>query len=271
MSFKSTYFRVNWTFCLLFVLTVGTFADTIRLKDGSIVKGRIVSFGGGKFVVALGDDQRRKELSFMAAEIESIQFEHSLSRTTISPVMTQPISKVAYSQQPVPSRPSAKAVTSNTNSRPVQAEPQVTRPQPNVDGVKSVNTNSSKIKPIEISVTVLGDNTANGWTNSGWVLKKGQKIRISGNGEVSLGGGKTTGPSGDLDLDDSGKLLKGVPTGALIAVVGDDNNDFIYVGSSREFTATRDGALFLGVNEGNLSDNSGSYKVKIEVDPGVGG
>ncbi len=56
-------------------------------------------------------------------------------------------------------------------------------------------------------------------------------------------------------------------TGALIAVVGDDNNEFIFVGNSREFTATRDGALFLGVNEGNLDDNSGTFDVRIEIDP----
>ena len=68
----------------------------------------------------------------------------------------------------------------------------------------------------------------------------------------------------------SQKLLKNVATGALIAVIGDDNNDFIYVGSSREFTATRDGALFLGINEGNLNDNSGSYNVKIEILPDDG-
>jgi hypothetical protein len=67
------------------------------------------------------------------------------------------------------------------------------------------------------------------------------------------------------DLEDPTKLLKSVPTGALLAVIGDDNNDFIYIGESREFTAGRDGALYLGVNEGNLSDNSGAFDVKIEV------
>jgi len=50
-------------------------------------------------------------------------------------------------------------------------------------------------------------------------------------------------------------------------VVGDDNNDFIYIGSDREFTASRDGALFLGINEGNLDDNSGSYSAKVEIFP----
>ena len=124
---------------------------------------------------------------------------------------------------------------------------------------------------MRLNIDVKADNTSNGWTNSGWVVKKGQKIRITGEGEISLGGGKTTGASGSYDIEDSTKLLKSVPTGALIAVVGDDNNDFIYIGSSREFTATRDGSLFLGVNEGNLSDNSGKFTVKIEIDPVSGG
>ena len=50
-------------------------------------------------------------------------------------------------------------------------------------------------------------------------------------------------------------------------VIGDDNNDFIYIGADREFVATRDGTLFLGLNEGNLDDNSGSFKVKVEISP----
>ncbi|MBL8124645.1 MAG: hypothetical protein JNJ39_11105 [Blastocatellia bacterium] len=125
----------------------------------------------------------------------------------------------------------------------------------------------SGIKPIEVNVKVLADNTNNGWTNSGWVVKKGQKIKITAVGQISLGGGKSTSPSGQYDLEDNTKLLKSVPTGALLAVIGDDNNDFLYIGSSREFVAERDGALFLGINEGDLNDNSGSFEVKIEIIP----
>src|SRR5207237_4325119 len=104
-------------------------------------------------------------------------------------------------------------------------------------------------------------------TNTGWVVKKGQRIRISGDGKISLGRGQSTTPSGLPTLEDPQKLLKNVATGALIAVIGDDNNDFIYVGAEREIIATRDGALFLGINEGNLDDNSGSFNVKVEVIP----
>jgi hypothetical protein len=68
-------------------------------------------------------------------------------------------------------------------------------------------------------------------------------------------------------LPDNDKLIKTEATGGLIAVIGDDNNEFIYVGASREFVADRDGALFLGINEGNLNDNSGAYDVTVEILP----
>ena len=123
------------------------------------------------------------------------------------------------------------------------------------------------MQPIAWDVKVTADNTNNGWTNSGWVVRKGQRIRITGDGSVDLGKGKRSTPSGDPDIPDQQKLLKNVATGALIAVIGDNNNDFIYVGAERTFTATRDGALFLGINEGYLDDNKGTYAVKIEILP----
>jgi hypothetical protein len=148
--------------------------------------------------------------------------------------------------------------------------PAVTSTVKDVPQTATENTSMSGIKPITLSVKVLADNTANGWTNSGWIVKKGQRIKITASGNVSLGSGRSTPASGLADVEDEQKLLKGVPTGALLAVIGDDNNDFIYVGADREFTAGRDGALYLGVNEGNLNDNSGAFEVRIEIKPGPG-
>ncbi len=65
--------------------------------------------------------------------------------------------------------------------------------------------------------------------------------------------------------DDPEKLMPGRPTGALIAVIGDDNDDYIFIGNLREFVAQRSGKLYLGINEGDLSDNSGSYEAQVEV------
>ena len=118
-----------------------------------------------------------------------------------------------------------------------------------------------------VRVRVRADNAANGWTDSGLMVRKGQRLRISATGRVSLGQGRFSTPTGLPRVVDTEKLMRNEPTGELIAVVGDDNDDFIAVGASREFYAPRDGRLFLGVNEGNLEDNTGSYDVVVEVEP----
>ena len=71
-------------------------------------------------------------------------------------------------------------------------------------------------------------------------------------------------------IPDNDKLMRNEATGALIAVIGDDNDEFILVGPRREFVAQRDGVLFLGVNEGDLTDNTGSYDIVIEAEAGGG-
>jgi hypothetical protein len=71
-----------------------------------------------------------------------------------------------------------------------------------------------------------------------------------------------------MNGSDGGKLMRNEPTGALIAVIGDDNDGFLLIGDQREFIAERDGVLFLGVNEGNLSDNNGTFDVVIEAEVG---
>ncbi|HKX83257.1 MAG TPA: LecA/PA-IL family lectin [Pyrinomonadaceae bacterium] len=230
------------------------FADTIRLKTGSMIKGKITSFRGGRFTITIGEGSRMRTLTFGSEEVDSIEFDKPPQDTAI--VYREPSPSVEPTPQPAP-----ETVTEATQP-PVSAAP------PTVIGNEARNTRStSSARPVELSVKVLADNTANGWTNTGWVVKRGQRIRISGTGEVSIGRGNSTTASGRYDLDDDQKLMKNVPTGALIAVIGDDNNDFLYIGAEREITATRDGILFLGVNEGNLNDNTGSFSVKIQISP----
>jgi len=263
MSYKSNVLRITFAFLLVFSFGITALADTLRLKDGSTIKGKIVGFSGGKFIVAMGEGSRRREMTVAASEVDSIDFDTPRS----------PASNVLASNRTT-SSPTVRDKRPVADNKPVappveEDEEVVTVPSAPVPA-PSTTRKVSFAKPIELSVKVLADNTANGWTNSGWVVKKGQKIKISGSGEVSIGRGKTTSPSGLYDVEDSGKLLKSVPTGALIAVIGDDNNEFIYIGSEREFTASRDGVLFLGLNEGNLNDNTGSFTVKIEISPDGG-
>jgi hypothetical protein len=154
----------------------------------------------------------------------------------------------------------------------VQQQPQNTRPQPDDDTASQPSGNqqpSSQGSPLFIPVfnsRVRADNAANGWTNSGLVARRGQRIRINASGRITLGGGRVSTPVGLTGVQDNEKLMRSYPTGGLIAVIGDDNDDFIFVGNRREFIAQRDGVLFLGINEGNLSDNTGAYEVVVEAE-----
>lgn len=259
---------------LMSVLAISSLADTIRLKDGSIVKGKITGFSGGKFTVAIGEGTRQRTLTFSADEVDTVEFDNAPAtvnsgtvengrRTTVPRVITTDNTTA----QPTTERksPPVVVVTSAPVGSPTTSPTARTTPPPT--SAPQPENRPTAIKPIELTINVLADDTANGWSNSGWIVKKGQRIKITAKGEVSLGNGQTTTASGRYDLEDTGKLMPAVATGALLAVIGDDNNDFIYVGSEREFIASRDGALFLGVNENNLSDNSGSFSVKIEIYP----
>ncbi len=249
------------------IFVSAAFADTLRLKDGSIIKGRIVSFSGGKFTIIVGDGTRQRELTYTADEVESIQFEALTQREAVASTRPQSNTKPSEPEFVEASSPPKSVprvvVTDSVGKTAAGDPPRTSEPKAKAPGT----TTASSIKPIEVSVKVQADNSSNGWTNSGWVVRKGQRIKIIGAGTISLGGGRSTGPSGLYDLEDSDKLLKSVPTGALVAVIGDDNNQFIYIGSERTFIAERDGILFLGVNEGNLDDNSGAFDVRVEIDP----
>jgi hypothetical protein len=271
MSFARKRISVVFALLLTCVLSTIAFADTIRLKDGSIIKGRIVSFAGGKFTIAIGEGTRSRQMTFGAAEIDSIVFD--------SPAATATSREIDYklsNPRVVVSDQTRRSETQPELKKPEQRKPELKtaerRPVTQPQTVTPRTASATTAGPISWNVKVLADNTSNGWTNTGWVVKKGQVIRITSSADntISLGNGKTSNASGLGDVEDSNKLLKHVPTGALIAVIGDDNNDFIYIGSSREIKAERDGALFLGINEGKLDDNSGALDIKIEILPGTG-
>ncbi len=263
MFLNSTLFRAVSVFIVMLCITTLVFADTIKLKDGSIIKGKIVSFSNGQFVILIGNSERQRKMRFFSDEIASIEFDSSVSpaNTTASDTTRKEPTFTKTKQGDntiitVGSAPKNTPPETDTSTNPSK-----------VDTPKSGPTNK-RAQPIRIRTKVLADNTANGWTNSGWVVRKGQKIRILANGRISIGNGRYASPKGIKTLPDTTRLMKGKPTGGVIAVIGDDNNDFIYVGADREFVAKRDGALFLGINEclGCLDNNSGSYDITIEID-----
>jgi hypothetical protein len=243
---KKFFFRPLILAMLAIGMSVPVLADTIRLKDGSVIRGQIVSFKNEQFTITVGSGARgrKSQITVYMEDVESIEFDGAGADNANSNTNTQP------SYQPPP-----------TNTRPTNPPP--TQPASN-------NNNSSNPTFFPVNVRVRADNSSNGWTNSGLVVRRGQRLRINATGRVSLGNNRFSTPDGLANIQDREKLMRNQPTGGLIAVIGDDNDEFIFVGSNRDFVAQRDGVLFLGVNEGNLSDNTGTFDIVIEAEAGGG-
>jgi hypothetical protein len=249
---KKLLFRLPIVLALALSTALPVLADTIRLKDGSVIRGQIVSFKNEQFTILVGSGQRgrKSRITVYMEDVDSIEFDGA------------PADDASNSSTGEPP-PQAPANTRNNNTRPSNPPPVQT---------SNPNTSPNPTPPqfFNVNVRVRADNSTNGWTNSGLVVRRGQRLRISATGRVNLGAKGSATADGLANVQDREKLMRTQPTGGLIAVIGDDNDEFIFIGSSRDFVAQRDGVLFLGVNEGNLSDNSGTFEVVIEAEAGGG-
>lgn len=251
--------RPFYALTLILALLVPVLADTIRLKDGSVIRGQVVGFKDQQFTILIGSGAqgRRSRTLIYVEDIESIEFD-SATTSAASTLANEPIA----SDTSVP-----------------ETQPARSNPPRNTNTTQPVSSAAPTFFTIKIGVHAKQcpqQNTAdpcapNGWTNTGLVVRRGQRLRISSTGRVSLGGGRFATPAGLPGVSDSDKLMRSEPTGSLIAVIGDDNDDFLLISTRRDFVAQRDGVLFLGVNEGNLNDNTGTYDVVIEAEAGGGG
>lgn len=304
MQAKSRFILSLCSIVFVFGLGFTAFADTIRLKDGTVVKGKVVGFKDQQFTILIGDGARgrRSQLQVYIEDVESIEFDNAAD-SAIAEVNNnsriaaqQPQTAPEKTNPPISNNQKSNPNVTTASTLPTSAD----KPANNSGGLSQVinSTPINSSKSVEVTIEgpavstpktttnnnplpgkfivirggtnplkVLADATSNGWTNTGYMVKKGQRIRISASGRVSLGGGRFATPAGVGSLTDPDKLMKTEPTGSLIAVIGDDNNDFIFIGNNREFVAQRDGMLFLGVNEGNLDDNSGAFDAIIEAEP----
>lgn len=239
--------RTLCSFSLVLALLVPAVADTIRLKDGSVIRGQVIGFKDQQFTILIGAGAqgRRSRTVIYMEDVESIEFDSAT--TAAAAALANEDTSASPTYQPPRTTPS------NTSTVPAS---------------RSNNSSPSSSAPafFTIKVAVRADNANNGWTNTGLVVRQGQRLRISATGRISLGAGRFSTPAGLANITDNEKLLRTEATGALIAVIGDDNDDFILIGTRRDFVAQRDGVLFLGVNEGNLRDNTGTYDIVIEAE-----
>jgi hypothetical protein len=273
------------------VLLVATVqADTIHLKNGSVLKGKVTSFADDQFTVLIdtGSGRYLSRATVYVGDVASVQFDSAAgpgdagpaSETGPAPTIESKPSNTGETRPPEtgeqptaqPKEPEAQPTRTDVEAPKESAtqpkdssastEPAAAPPEPAPEPEKPSRKSLGPVRTVSVDVVGKRD-----WTSSGLIVKRGDRLRITASGEVTLdpSTGKTSGPEGVDDLTDPKKLMPDQPTGALIGVIGADNDDFIFIGKSAEFTAVRDGLLFLSVNEGVLTDNSGTYRASIEL------
>src|SRR3954465_12354743 len=105
---------------LALTLTVSAFADTIHLKDGSVIRGQIVGFRDQQFIVLVGSNSRgrRSQITIYMEDVDTIEFDaaggapavtdnntgQGNSRPTTQPTTSRPPVQQPV-QQPVNTQP----------------------------------------------------------------------------------------------------------------------------------------------------------------------
>jgi hypothetical protein len=109
------------------------------------------------------------------------------------------------------------------------------------------------------------------YTDTGIDLSVGQNVTVTASGTIhhAPAADATAGPDGATDptLRQFNVQVNGKPLdanhAALIGKIG-DGTPFL-VGSHKTFTADHTGRFFLGINDGGVNNNSGSYQAKVSI------
>ena len=104
------------------------------------------------------------------------------------------------------------------------------------------------------------------WTPTGVTVRRGDWVSFNASGEVHIGseGNPAIGVNGLPGVLAPGAPVANGASGALIGRVG--NGAAFVIGNQSRMQMPAAGQLFLGVNDGNLPDNTGSFQVQVTPD-----
>ncbi len=196
-------------------LAQGRYSDTVYLRDGRAIRGTLLGFDSGRFVVR------------------------------VEPTYTT-----------MQGAPADSEVT-----RPQTAEGEIQYFRPNE--VNRIEIGGRSIDGTRLETRTVQVTLDSNWTDSGIDLRRGERVQVSASGVITVGRSRIT-PDG-LQRTDPTAPLPNAKEGQLIGAVSDDTRaPIMELGSSREFTADRDGRLYLTANRGAFNDARGSFTVQIK-------
>lgn len=202
---------------LIFVLAMATFAfaDTIVLRDGRTIRGTVLGFVNGRFVVRVENRYATGDQSITRSRDGDIQY-----------------------------------------FRPEEVE--------RIE-IEGRSLDDGRFDTRNVQVTLGAD-----WIDSGVWVRRGEQVDVSATGVITTGRSRIT-PDG-LRSTDPTAPLPNAPEGKLIGAIGNDpRSPIIELGSQRQFTAERNGRLFLTANRGSYNDARGGFNVQIRSERNLTG
>lgn len=101
------------------------------------------------------------------------------------------------------------------------------------------------------------------WTPTGIVVRRGERVTFNANGEAQLStNASDKGTASGAQRQSANSPVPAAPAGALIGRVG--NGEPFPIGNSATITMPAAGELFLGINDDEVGDNSGGFRVSIQ-------
>ena len=208
--------RILFAFLIIISAVSFAFADTIYLRDGRTIRGTLLGYINGRFVV----------------------------------------------------RVDSRSLTSNNSGmrRDNQDDLQYFRAE-EVDRIeiegRSLEDTRYETKTVQVTLD-------SNWVDSGVFVRRGERVQVSATGVITVGRNRIT-PDGLRSTDPSAPLPNAAE-GKLIGAIGNDPRAaIIEIGSSSEFTADRNGRLFLTANRGSFADARGGFDVRIRSERNISG
>jgi Ca2+-binding EF-hand superfamily protein len=124
------------------------------------------------------------------------------------------------------------------------------------DAAGPLDESGSMTKPLSVEA-------ADRWTDTGIYLRPGMTVTINATGTITMSNeSDSAGPAG-ANRRAANAPLPDQPAGMLIARVG--ISETVAIGASRSFRVSREGRLYLGVNDDHLADNAGAFQVTVRT------
>jgi hypothetical protein len=238
---------------------------TLLMRSGETVSGQLIDMGGVGFTIRVNGQERQ----IPTGDVAVIDFTGNPSDTDWSKLTAgqqvvmlrngQTIDGTLYDisgttplKITVRTASGEREFSSGEIGRIVLSKP--------TSAVATSGTTNSTI-PDGTGVAVAANQA---WTGTGLTVRKGEILTFNTTGQVQLS--TDTGDIATPAGSNAGKYAGGAPlpralAGALIGRIG--NGQPFAIGNQTSITAPAAGQLFLGINDDNLSDNQGGFRVQI--------